>query len=356
MARADLVESVIRAGLNGDNNKLRKAAEAIIAEENSKQHTVFANRLGNILKTSPVDGVNNSAAQRFHADQRIDGLFYEIVPQRKFDEIVLPSGVKEICQELVQEHMRADLLRSYGLEPRNKVLLIGAPGNGKTSLAEAIAESLMVPMLVVRYESIVGSYLGETSVRLKNLIEYARTRRCVLFFDEFDTLGKERGDTHETGEIKRVVSSLLLQIDSIPSHVVVIAATNHPELLDRAVWRRFQIRAELPLPTKDGLIEWFQSFIKKSSVKFGFSAKDLAEKMLGANYAEVEEFARNVLRKVVLSGHGIDAETVVQNALNVWSKRAASVNSNRAKSSNVKTKVTKRAAVKKAKKNLSKTC
>ena len=90
----------------------------------------------------------------------------------------------------------------------------------------------MVPLLVVRYESIVGTYLGETAVRIRKLFEYAATRKCVLFFDEFETLGKERGDTHETGEIKRVVSSLLLQIDNLPSHVVVIGATNHAELLD----------------------------------------------------------------------------------------------------------------------------
>ncbi|MGP4763358.1 AAA family ATPase, partial [Klebsiella pneumoniae] len=89
---------------------------------------------------------------------------------------------------------------------------------------------------------LIGSYLGETSGRLKAMLDYARTRRCVLFFDEFETLGKERGDTHETGEIKRVVSSLLLQLDDLPDYVVVVAASNHPELLDSAVWRRFQLR------------------------------------------------------------------------------------------------------------------
>ena len=141
------------------------------------------------------------------------------------------------------------MLRSYGLEPRNKILLIGPPGNGKTSLAEAIAEALMVPLLTVRYESIIGAYLGETASRLSKLFEYAKTRQCVLFFDEFDTIGKERGDQHETGEIKRVVSSLLMQIDALPSYVVTIAATNHDALLDQAVWRRFQVKLELPKPT-----------------------------------------------------------------------------------------------------------
>ena len=124
---------------------------------------------------------------------------------------------KRQCQDLINEQNRADLLQSYGIEPRNKLLLIGPPGNGKTSLAEAIAEALMVPLLTVRYESIIGSYLGETASRLSKLFEYVKTRECVLFFDEFETLGKERGDIHETGEIKLVVSSLLMQIDALPS-------------------------------------------------------------------------------------------------------------------------------------------
>ena len=93
----------------------------------------------------------------------------------------------------------------------------------------------MIPILTVRYESIIGSYLGETASRLSKLFEYAKTRECVLFFDEFETLGKERGDVHETGEIKRVVSSLLMQIDALPSYVIAIAATNHDNLLDKAI-------------------------------------------------------------------------------------------------------------------------
>ena len=106
-----------------------------------------------------------------------------------------------------------------------------------------------MPLLIVCYEAVIASYLGETAVRLSRLFAQVRTRRCILFFDEFDVVGKERGDVHETGEIKRVVSSLLLQIDGLPSHVVAVTATNHPELLDRAVWRQFQLRLERPAPS-----------------------------------------------------------------------------------------------------------
>lgn len=157
--------------------------------------------------------------------------------------------------DLIEEHHRRDLLRSHGIEPRHRILLEGPPGSGKTTLAETIATEIAVPLLTVRYEALIGSFLGETASRLDVLFSAVRIRPCVLFFDEFDAVAKERGDTHETGEIKRVVSSLLVQIDRLPSHVIVIAATNHAELLDRAVWRRMQIRLSLPRPPAQGKIQ-----------------------------------------------------------------------------------------------------
>ena len=114
-------------------------------------------------------------------------MFFEKNPKRRLDQLLLSDIVKQSCNELIEEQMRADLLRSYGLEPRNKVLLVGPPGNGKTSLAEAIATSLMVPLYIVKYESIIGAYLGETATRLSKLFEFVKTRQCVLFFDEFET-------------------------------------------------------------------------------------------------------------------------------------------------------------------------
>jgi SpoVK/Ycf46/Vps4 family AAA+-type ATPase len=155
------------------------------------------------------------------------------------------------------------VLRAAGLEPRHRILLIGPPGNGKTSLAEGVAEALLVPLLIVRYEEVIGSFLGETASRLAAVFQVARSRRCVLFFDEFDTVAKERGDEHETGEIKRVVSSLLLQVDAVPSHAVVVVASNRPELLDRAVHRRFELRLELPLPGRAARTAWFERMLSE---------------------------------------------------------------------------------------------
>ncbi len=248
-------------------------------------------------------------------------LFQEIVPEKQLSQLILPDTHLQSCKELIEEQMRADLLRSYGVEPRNKILLIGPPGNGKTTLAEAIANSLMVPLYSVKYESIVGAYLGETASKLAKLFEYVKTRQCVLFFDEFETLGKERGDQHETGEIKRVVSSLLLQIDALPSYVVIIAATNHEDLLDKAAWRRFQIKLQLPKPSRRNIEIWFSSFEKRNKFKFGLEGSTLAKKLLGLSYAEIEEFALAVYRQYILNLPKGDVKNITLSQLKLFSHK-----------------------------------
>jgi DNA replication protein DnaC len=302
LARADLLCDVIRYGLNNDNINFRKAVEAICAEERANQHGVLAKKIEEMLRIS-MKSFSKGTTTPPTRNGNGDSIVAEKIPEKKLGGLLLPQTIIDNCNSLIEEHMRADLLRSHGLEPRNKVLLIGSPGNGKTSLAEAIAEALMLPMLTVKYEALIGAYLGETASRLGKLFDYAKTRQCVLFFDEFETIGKERGDTHETGEIKRVVSSLLLQIDALPSYVIAIAATNHESLLDKAAWRRFQIKIELPKPTRSDLENWFQLFEKRNGYNgfsFGYAYSTLAKKLLGRSYAEAEEFALSVHRQFVL--------------------------------------------------------
>jgi SpoVK/Ycf46/Vps4 family AAA+-type ATPase len=327
MARADLLIDLIKYAIMGNKPMIRKVAEAVIAEERSKQHTILADKLEAELNKSTNDSTSNgnSTNNRIQLDSRAENLITEVSPQRKMDSLILPKDVVQICEQYIQEQYRVDLLRSYGLEPRNRILLVGAPGNGKTSLAEAIAESLMIPLFVVKYDSIIGAYLGETALRLRKLIDFASTRKCVLFFDEFETLGKERGDTHETGEIKRVVSSLLLQIDDLPSHVTIIGATNHPELLDRAVWRRFQIRINLPMPTRANVALWLEKFQQQHNVQFGLASETIAKRLLGANYSEIEEFGLSVLRRHVLSLPDSNMKEIVADELKNWSSRTTKI-------------------------------
>lgn len=326
MARADLLYELIKYGLASDSVSFRKATEAICAEERAKQHIVLASKIEDLLKISNRNFQRNQDFSNTLIKTNINdnNLFLEKVPQKRLEQLILPESTKNICTDFITEQSRVNLLQSYGLEPRNKLLLVGPPGNGKTSLAEAIAESLMLPFLTVRYESIIGSYLGETALRLSKLIEYAKTRQCVLFFDEFETLGKERGDIHETGEIKRVVSSLLMHIDSLPSYVIVIAATNHESLLDKAAWRRFQIKLEIPQPTRKNLEDFLVSFEKQRSFKFGLQPSTIVKKIFGVSFAEAEEIALTIYRQYVLEMPNSSEKDVTNKVLMYWNEQLKS--------------------------------
>lgn len=316
MARADLLLQLVKASAQKDQILFRKTLEALIAEERKLQHHVVASRLEQYLKpgatTEPISAAAPTDFQQ---------TFYELVPKKSLETLIFPEKIIAVVKELIEEHRRRDLLQSHSLEPRHRILLAGPPGNGKTSLAESVAHSLMLPLIVVRYEGIIGSYLGETASRLKKLFDHVRSRNCVLFFDEFDTLGKERGDIHETGEIKRVVSSLLLQVDALPSHVIVIAATNHSELLDRAVWRRFQLRLNLPAPSKEQLEEWFRRFSATVDINLGFSPEELAETLHGLSFAEVEEFSSDIRRRQILEFPDKNIRQIITERLDQWGKR-----------------------------------
>ncbi|UOY87395.1 AAA family ATPase [Bacillus glycinifermentans] len=313
MARADLLIQLVESGIQGNETLFRETIQALIVDEKSKNHNILAQKLENaLLKSTKKKLDKNISSITFHKNQ---DLYYEMNPIISFDSLILNSNVKQSFHELIQEHFRSDLLRSYNLEPRNRILLAGPPGNGKTSIAEALASDLMVPLITARYEGLVDSYLGETSNRLNELFNYVKTKRCVLFFDEFDTIGKERGDSQETGEIKRVVSSLLLQIDKLPSHVVVVTATNHPELLDRAVWRRFQLKLEITLPDREQIEEWLERFEIENNINLEYTKNTLIKKLEGLSFSDLNEFGLDIKRKYVLSLPNSNMKNIVKSTL-----------------------------------------
>ncbi|MDE1713567.1 ATP-binding protein (plasmid) [Chromobacterium amazonense] len=253
--------------------------------------------------------------------ERVAELVFDMPTRRRLTDLILTKSVKSEIDEFLYEYANSALLRAHSVEPRHTVLLVGAPGNGKTSLAEAIATELGLPLLTVRYDAIVDSFLGETSNRLRRVIDHAAAHPSVLFFDEFDAVGKERGDAQETGEIKRVVSSLLVQMDRLPSHSIIICATNHPELLDRAVWRRFEVKLEIPMPGPVELKAWFRRFQKGLGAKVDITADEFAQCMAGESMSEVEAFTLDVRRKLVLSKGALSASDALKAVLVKWQSR-----------------------------------
>lgn len=303
-------------GVRGDRRTIQRTMEAIIAESQRKA--------AKQPELPGLDRTSSSRANDVHLSlpERIAELVYDIPAKRRLTDLLLQRDVLDEVEEFIYEYANSPLLRENSLEPRHTVLLVGPPGNGKTSLAEVFAAELSLPLLSIRYDAIVDSFLGETSSRLRRLIDYATLNPCVLFFDEFDAVGKERSDVQETGEIKRVVSSLLVQMDKLPSHTLVVCATNHPELLDRAVWRRFELKLEITRPTRELLKKWFVNFersLNKQST--GITPEEFADCMHGESMSEIEAFTLDVRRKMILSKGRISAADAVKLVLSRMRKR-----------------------------------
>lgn len=320
MARSDLLVSLVRAAAAGDRETMRSTAEALAADERAKNHHVLADRLQRALSSVPITPppLTTSIGAGTGAGREA---IIEIEPRTRLDELLLPLPVRENGRQLVEEHMRADVLRAHGYEPRHRVLLSGPPGNGKTSFAEGIAEAMALPFFVVRYDALIGSYLGETNTRLRKLFDYVRTQACVLFFDEFDAIGKERGDTHETGEIKRIVSFLLMQLDQLPSYVIVVAASNHAELLDRAVWRRFQIRLAFPAPEQKQVEVFLDRVILSWPIVPQMQIQKIAGKLGAISFAEALDFCQNVRRRHILGLGEVGIDDALEAEMDLWSSR-----------------------------------
>lgn len=253
---------------------------------------------------------------------------YPLRPKKKLLELRLPREVTVAVDDFLTEQRERATLEKGGLHPRHKALFMGPPGNGKTVLAGAISIELKVPAYMVRYDDLISTRPGETSRNLLELFTYARDRDCLLFFDEFDALGRERDDNQESGEMKRVVSTLLVQLDDVPSNVVCIAATNHAQMLDAAIWRRFNIRIELPRPS----LEQYPTFMTERFAHLGYTdirfGTDRAAgevdldiislRMSPENFSDAELFCENCIRQFLLSKGSKTIERAIWDELDKW--------------------------------------
>ena len=221
-------------------------------------------------------------------------------------EPVYPPETRATLDRLVEERMNADVLLNAGLEPTRTVLFTGPPGIGKTLGARWIAKRLGLPLMILDLSAVMSSYLGRTGGNLRHVLEYAKSVECVLLLDELDAIAKRRDDSAEIGELKRLVTVLLQQLDDWPSASLLVAATNHDDLLDPAIWRRFEQLVAFVLPNADGVREYLEGLFAEISPEMSRWAEILSVSLAGQSFGDIERQVNLARRSSALNGRGLD--------------------------------------------------
>jgi SpoVK/Ycf46/Vps4 family AAA+-type ATPase len=312
---------MIVAFKKGDATAFHGAVQEYIEEERRRNHPVVARDIERILKNGNGHALiplstreATSILGELPTDKERGTPLVEIrEDERSLDELVLGDDTREIIDRLVLEQRRNEILHAHGLRATGKVLFCGPPGCGKTAVAGAIAKALYVPLVLVRFDAVISSYLGDTAANLRKVFDFARARPMVLFFDEFDAIGKRRTDETDHGELKRVVNSFLQMLDGFRGESLIVAATNHEQILDPALWRRFDEIVQFPRPQPDQIETLLVRSLRQVGVAPAISLQEQARKLVGMSFADIERIAMDAIKQTILDGaKQIDRDTFEQ--------------------------------------------
>ncbi|WP_205481587.1 AAA family ATPase [Sphingomonas arenae] len=300
------IVALLQSHIAGDDQRFLTVATQIAAHEARQGHGKLAQELRELIDAAK--GRSSTVARRGAGPVPIaqpKGELSSLLAARysdvRLNAMVLPDDLKSKLHRVVTEQRQQEALRRRGLSPRRKLLLVGPPGSGKTMSAAALAGELKLPLFTVLYDGLIGKLMGETATRLRLIFEAISLQRGVYFFDEFDAIGAQRAGQNDVGEIRRVLNSFLQFLENDDGPSLIIAATNHPELLDRALFRRFDDVISYDLPTS----EIARGIIENRLSTFRLRVDDwngVAAAMNGLSQAEIARAADEAAKGAVLGG------------------------------------------------------
>lgn len=306
MAVAEQIKSLIRSFGDGDENRFYATAMQIAAAEARQGHTDIAEELKKMIDKAKLSKNKEAVLIKKmpvnSAQKELDDLLELIRPEVKLKDMVLSDNVRNSLQRVLDEQRKIDILESHGLKARRKLLFTGAPGCGKTMSAHVLASELGFPLFIIRLDGLISRYMGESIAKLRLVFDAMRDFRAVYLFDEFDSIGTSRSAGNEVGEIKRVLNSFLLQIEKDDSRSLIIAATNLPESLDVALFRRFDDIIQFPLPSEEEINQLFELELTGFDLPNTIDLIKVAQQAIGLSFADIHRIVSDVWKDFLVYG------------------------------------------------------
>jgi SpoVK/Ycf46/Vps4 family AAA+-type ATPase len=306
MAAAEQIKSLIKSFADGDEARFYATAMQIAASEARSGHLALAEELKKIIDKAKSEkslnfGVVKTLPQNA-AQKELKDLLELLHPREKLKDMVLKPNLEKSLKRVLDEQRNSELLRQNNLFPRKKLLFIGPPGCGKTMSAGILASELGLPLFVIRLDGLISRYMGESISKLRLIFDAMHQMKAVYLFDEFDSIGTTRNNSNDLGEIKRVLNTFLMQIEKDDSNSLIIAATNLPEHLDKALLRRFDDIIKYPYPDKQEILKLYKRELHELKKSKGFDLNKIAEHSAGLSFAEIHRICEDITKDFLVYG------------------------------------------------------